>query len=78
MKEGIHPDYVECSVSCNCGNVFKTRSVMPEIKITICNSCHPFYSGTQRLIDTQGRIDRFKRRYANVKTAVKTTAKQKT
>ena len=71
MKEGIHPNYVECNVSCNCGNVFKTRSVMSEIKITICNICHPFYSGTKRLIDTQGRIDRFKRRYANVKTTAK-------
>lgn len=71
MKEGIHPDYVECNVSCNCGNAFKTRSVLPEIKITICNACHPFYSGTQRLIDTQGRIDRFKRRYANVSVGTK-------
>ncbi|MDR2338021.1 MAG: 50S ribosomal protein L31 [Deltaproteobacteria bacterium] len=65
MKEGIHPNYIDCEVRCNCGNSFKTRSVLPEIKITICNVCHPFYSGTQRLVDTQGRIDRFKRRYAN-------------
>ena len=74
MKEGIHPDYVECNVSCNCGNTFKTCSVQPEIKITICNACHPFYSGTQRLIDTQGRIDRFKRRYANVSVGAKKKA----
>lgn len=67
MKEGIHPNYVECNVSCNCGNNFKTRSVLNEIKISICNACHPFYSGTQKLIDVQGRIDKFNRRYANLK-----------
>ena len=64
MKEGIHPDYQDCQVICSCGNTFQTRSVLPEIKLAICSACHPFYTGTQKLIDTQGRVERFKRRYA--------------
>ena len=68
MKEGIHPNYQECAVTCSCGNSFQTRSVLPEIKMTICNMCHPFYTGQQKMIDTQGRVDRFNRRYGK-KTA---------
>jgi large subunit ribosomal protein L31 len=72
MKEGIHPNYVECDVSCSCGNSFRTRSVLPEIKLAVCNACHPFYTGTQKLVDTQGRVERFKRRYeGRVKDAAK-------
>ncbi len=64
MKASIHPKYEETTVKCACGNTFVTRStVPPEIKIEICSSCHPFYTGKQKLIDTAGRIDRFKRKY---------------
>ena len=63
MKEGIHPNYVECTVSCVCGNTFKTRSAQAEIKIEICNMCHPFFTGKQKIVDTAGRVERFKRRY---------------
>jgi large subunit ribosomal protein L31 len=63
MKQGIHPDYVTASVHCSCGNQFETRATVPEIRIEICNVCHPFYTGKQKLIDTGGRVDRFRRRY---------------
>ncbi len=66
MKPEIHPDYINCEVSCSCGNAFETRSTIPVIKVAICCACHPFYTGTQKLVDTAGRVERFKRRYANV------------
>ena len=59
MKQGIHPDYMECTVTCSCGNTFKTRSTKPEIRIEICNACHPFYTGQQKFVDTGGRVQRF-------------------
>ena len=59
MKPDIHPDYVDCTVRCSCGNTFQTRSTKPEIRIDICNECHPFFTGTQKLIDTGGRVQRF-------------------
>lgn len=77
MKEGIHPDYVDCTVVCSCGNTFQTRSTAPEMKVAICNMCHPFYTGTQKLVDTQGRVERFKRRYAAAEAAKKGTKKKK-
>ena len=55
MKQGIHPEYVDCVVKCSCGNTFTTRSTKPELKIDICNACHPFYTGTQKLIDRTWR-----------------------
>jgi len=64
MRDGIHPNYIECNVKCACGETFETRSTVPEIKVEICYNCHPFYTGKQKLIDTAGRIDRFNRRYA--------------
>jgi large subunit ribosomal protein L31 len=63
MREGIHPQYQECTVSCACGSTFKTRSVLTAIKVEICSSCHPFFTGTQKLIDTAGRVEKFRRRY---------------
>jgi len=63
MKKGIHPDYVECTVTCSCGNVFKTRATVKSIDIEICNECHPFYTGKQRYVDTEGRIEKFKKKY---------------
>ena len=59
MKQGIHPDYMECTVTCSCGNTFKTRSTKPEIRIEICSACHPFYTGQQKFVDTGGRVQRF-------------------
>ena len=64
MKKGIHPDYVTCKVTCACGSTFETRSVKPAIKVDICSACHPFYTGNQKFVDTAGRVDKFRRRYA--------------
>ena len=63
MKQGIHPNYVDCTITCACGNVIKTRSTKPEIHVEICSKCHPFYTGKQKLVDTGGRVDRFNRRF---------------
>ncbi len=66
MKKDIHPKYETCNVSCACGNKFETRSVKSEIKIEICNVCHPFFTGKMKLLDTEGRVDRFNKKYAKV------------
>lgn len=63
MKKGIHPDYVETSVTCGCGNSFQTRSTRKELKVDICNMCHPFYTGKLKYVDTAGRIEKFYDRY---------------
>ncbi|MCZ7525061.1 MAG: 50S ribosomal protein L31 [Acidimicrobiia bacterium] len=63
MKPDIHPDYVECTVRCSCGNTFVTRSTLPELRAELCSECHPFYTGRQKLVDTGGRVERFQRRY---------------
>ncbi|HUT33886.1 MAG TPA: 50S ribosomal protein L31 [Planctomycetota bacterium] len=63
MKKGIHPDYAECTVTCGCGNAFKTRSTRPTINVEVCSNCHPFYTGKQKFVDTAGRVERFQRRY---------------
>ena len=63
MKQGIHPKYVDCTITCACGNVIQTRSTRPEIRVEVCSKCHPFYTGKQKLVDTGGRVERFKRRY---------------
>jgi len=63
MKADIHPDYVVTQVKCSCGNTFTTHSTQPSISVELCNECHPFYTGKQKLVDTGGRIDRFERRY---------------
>ena len=64
MKTDIHPDYVEASVRCSCGNTFTTRSTKSEIHLELCNECHPFFTGKQKLVDSGGRVERFQRRYA--------------
>ena len=64
MKAGIHPEYVVCKVSCACGAIFETRSTQAAIKVDICSSCHPFYTGNQKFVDTAGRVDKFRKRYA--------------
>jgi large subunit ribosomal protein L31 len=71
MKTGIHPDYVESRVTCTCGNTFVTRSTQAEIHVEICSNCHPFYTGRQKLVDTGGRVERFKRRAAKRQPAQK-------
>ena len=63
MKEGIHPKYNEASVRCACGAVIETRSTKGDMRVDICSSCHPFFTGKQKLVDTGGRVDRFKKRY---------------
>jgi len=65
MKNGIHPEYVECEVRCACGNAFQTRSTKAELRVDICSACHPFYTGTQKLVDTAGRVERFRRKYSD-------------
>ncbi len=67
MKADIHPTYVEARVTCSCGNQFTTRSTKPELHVELCNVCHPFFTGKQRMVDTGGRIDRFQRRYGQRK-----------
>jgi large subunit ribosomal protein L31 len=64
MKKGIHPVYKEATVSCACGARFKTRSTIGDIKVDICSNCHPFFTGTQKIVDTEGRVERFKKKYA--------------
>ncbi len=64
MKEGIHPKYVETIVTCGCGNQFTTRSTRPELKVDICNACHPFYTGKLKYVDTAGRIEKFQTKFA--------------
>jgi large subunit ribosomal protein L31 len=63
MQDGIHPDYVETTVTCGCGNTFKTRSTKPKISVEICAACHPFFTGKQKFIDTAGRVEKFQKKY---------------
>jgi large subunit ribosomal protein L31 len=78
MKEGIHPKYEECTVVCGCGNRFTTRSTKPELRIEMCSQCHPFYTGKQKVMDTAGRIDRFRRKYAQFGEAAAPAGKAQT
>ncbi len=70
MKPDIHPEYVECTVTCSCGNTFKTRATKPEIRVEICNACHPFYTGQQKFVDTGGRVQRFADKFGSAKDTV--------
>lgn len=63
MKKGIHPDYMECDVVCACGSKFKTRATVKALEVEICSQCHPFFTGKQKYIDTEGRIEKFKKKY---------------
>lgn len=76
MKQGIHPEYNDTTVVCACGSVLKTRSTMQKIRVEICSSCHPFFTGLQKLVDSEGRVERFKKKYATARTS-KATAKKK-
>ncbi|HUQ63684.1 MAG TPA: 50S ribosomal protein L31 [Acidimicrobiales bacterium] len=63
MKTDIHPPYTDASVRCSCGNTFTTRSTKDDLHVELCNECHPFFTGKQKLVDTGGRVERFERRY---------------
>jgi large subunit ribosomal protein L31 len=63
MKAGIHPRYEDSTVRCSCGNTFTTKSTAPSLVVELCNECHPFYTGKQKLVDAGGRVDRFNKRY---------------
>ena len=63
MKTGIHPDYKTVQVVCQCGNTFETRSTRDTIRVEICSACHPFYTGKQKLVDTEGRVEKFLQKY---------------
>jgi large subunit ribosomal protein L31 len=63
MKEGIHPDYKECKVTCACGNTFVTKSTKEEIRLDVCSECHPFFTGQQKFINRGGRVEKFKNKY---------------
>lgn len=72
MKEGIHPEYKEITVTCSCGSVFKTRSTASkDLLLDVCSQCHPFYTGKQKIVDTAGRVDRFQQKYGRRGSAVK-------
>jgi len=63
MKKGIHPEYVECTVTCTCGHTFKVLSTKPTLRVEVCDQCHPFYTGKERTIEKGGKVDKFKKKY---------------
>ncbi|EHF02757.1 hypothetical protein HMPREF1008_00402 [Olsenella sp. oral taxon 809 str. F0356] len=69
MKQGIHPEYVECTVRCTCGNTWKTRATVSEMTLDLCDKCHPFYTGQQKLVDTGGRVQRFSDKFGGAAAA---------
>jgi large subunit ribosomal protein L31 len=72
MKPKIHPEYKEINVICSCGNTFKTRSTLgKDLHVEVCSSCHPFYTGKQKIVDTAGRVEKFRQKYTKKKTAAK-------
>ena len=64
MKVGIHPEYMDTTITCACGEIIKTRSTKPDIRVEVCSKCHPFYTGTAKMLDTEGRVQRFQKKYA--------------
>ena len=71
MKDGLHPEYFNSRVICVCGNTFEIGSTKKENRVDVCSSCHPFFTGRHKLVDTEGRIERFRKKYANVGTQAK-------
>lgn len=67
MKPNIHPEYVETTITCACGEVIQTRSTLINLKVEVCSKCHPFYTGTQKILDTEGRVERFRKKYSTSK-----------
>jgi large subunit ribosomal protein L31 len=78
MKKGIHPEYEEATVTCACGATFKTRSTKKNIRLEICSECHPFFTGKQKLLDSAGKVEKFKKKYAHLKDKDKKEKKKKT
>lgn len=77
MKAGIHPDYVECTISCtSCGSEVKTHATVPSLRLDLCSNCHPFYTGKKRIVDTAGRVDRFNQRRQASEAAQKAAEKR--
>ena len=74
MKAGIHPELKECAISCTCGAVYHTLSTVPSLHVDVCAGCHPFFTGTQKLMDTAGRIEKFKRKYTKKKSEAAETS----
>ncbi|MEO0098830.1 MAG: 50S ribosomal protein L31 [candidate division WOR-3 bacterium] len=68
MKKGIHPKYVECIITCACGNQIKTRATKPKINVEICSQCHPLFTGKQKLVDTAGQVEKFRRKWQKKET----------
>ncbi len=66
MKKDIHPKYVECNIVCSCGNSFTTRSTQPDMKVSVCNACHPYYTGKKGRVIEAGRLEKFRQKYAGV------------
>ncbi|HUD49150.1 MAG TPA: 50S ribosomal protein L31 [Candidatus Baltobacteraceae bacterium] len=77
MKANLHPKYLESEIRCACGNIIKTRSTKPTILVGICNVCHPFYTGTQKFVDTAGRVDKFQQRMVKTQAAQAANAAKK-
>lgn len=71
MKKETHPEYQEATVKCSCGETFKTRSTKAELHVEICSKCHPFYTGKQKFVDTGGRVERFQKKYGDIKRPTK-------
>lgn len=69
MQKDIHPNYENCTVSCACGTSFETRASKSEIKVEICSQCHPFFTGKQKFVDSEGRVERFQKKFGNMKKA---------
>ena len=76
MKEGIHPNYKDVEARCACGNTFTTRSTKPELHLEICSACHPFFTGRQKLIDTEGRVERFSKKFGLQTSETRKTAEK--
>ncbi|MCY4639705.1 MAG: 50S ribosomal protein L31 [Chloroflexi bacterium] len=74
MKAAIHPEYVETTITCACGNSWGTRSTKASIHVDVCSACHPYFTGEQRIVDTAGRVERFRRRYARAEPAAEPAA----
>jgi large subunit ribosomal protein L31 len=76
MKDKIHPNYVESTITCSCGNSWKTRSTKETVHLDICGKCHPFFTGEQRIVDTAGRVERFRRRFEKTQQMQAAAAKK--
>ena len=76
MKQDVHPRYLNCTVTCGCGNTFQTRATVDELRVEVCSACHPFYSGKQRFVDSARHVDKFLKRYAKTESARAEAAKK--